>query len=58
MRPVLVEFSEEELRLISKALSRSVTQFLKMGLGEDKVRDLIETYDYVERLLRDGANNG
>ena len=55
---MLVEFSENELRLISKALSRSITQFLKMGLGEDKVKDLIETYDYVERLLRDGADIG
>jgi hypothetical protein len=53
---MLVEFTHEELRIISRSLSRSVTQFLKMGISPDKVTDIIEVHDYVNRLLE--SDNG
>lgn len=46
-----VEFTREELQDISRSLSRSVTQFLKMGVAPDKVTNLVKTHDYVNRLL-------
>ena len=50
---MLAEFTHEELQIISRSLSRSVTQFLKMGISPDKVTDMIEVHDYVNRLLED-----
>lgn len=50
---MLAEFTHEELEIISRSLSRSVTQFLKMGISPDKVADIIDVRDYVDMLLED-----
>lgn len=55
---MMAEFSIEELKIISTALSRNIGQLLKMGFSEDRVSKLIETHDYVKLLLLDAVNNG
>ena len=48
---MLVEFTREELQIIFRSLSRSVTQFLKMGISPNEVTDIIDVRDYVDMLL-------
>ena len=53
---MLVELTREELQIIFRSLSRSVAQFLKMGISPDKVTDIIDVRDYVEMLLVESDN--